>query len=124
MPSASFHAVSAGRIRVAICAGALLAAAIAAGPSLATDFASRSGERRVGEEGGSRGAPDHLKKKKNSLGHAKKIEKQALGVCRTNRLTYPRTHPTDAQLLLPPSHTSRSRLHTVGSTAKRPTCTS
>jgi hypothetical protein len=40
MPSASFHAVSAGRISVAICGGLLLAAAMAAAPSLATDFAS------------------------------------------------------------------------------------
>ena len=40
MPSASFHAVSAGRIRVAICGGAPLAAAMAAAPSAATDLAS------------------------------------------------------------------------------------
>ena len=38
MPSASFQAVSAGRIRVAICAP--FAAAIAAAPSAATDLAS------------------------------------------------------------------------------------
>ena len=40
MPSASFQAVSAGKISVAICGGALLAAAMAAAPSAATDFAS------------------------------------------------------------------------------------
>ena len=40
MPSASFQAVSAGRISVAICGGELLAAAIAAAPSFAMDFAS------------------------------------------------------------------------------------
>jgi hypothetical protein len=39
MPSASFQAVSAGRIRVAICGGELFAAAIAAAPSAATDLA-------------------------------------------------------------------------------------
>ena len=39
MPSASFQAVSAGRIKVAICGGELFAAAIAAAPSAATDFA-------------------------------------------------------------------------------------
>jgi hypothetical protein len=39
IPSASFHAVSAGRIRVAICGGELLAAAMAAAPSAATDLA-------------------------------------------------------------------------------------
>ena len=43
MPSASFQAVSAGRIRVAICGGELLAAAIAAAPSAATDLAVRRG---------------------------------------------------------------------------------
>ena len=48
MPSASFQAVSAGRIRVAICAGALLAAAIAAAPSAETDFAS--GEVRTQDD--------------------------------------------------------------------------
>ncbi len=40
MPSASFHAVSAGRISVAICGGALRAAAMAAAPSRATILAS------------------------------------------------------------------------------------
>ena len=40
MPSASFQAVSAGRMRVAIWPGVLRAAAMAAAPSRATDFAS------------------------------------------------------------------------------------
>ena len=48
MPSASFQAVSAGRIRVAICGGALLAAAIAAAPSAATDL--ESGEVRTQDD--------------------------------------------------------------------------
>ena len=39
-PEPSFHAVSAGRIRVAICPGGVRAAAIAAAPSAAIDIAS------------------------------------------------------------------------------------
>ena len=39
-PEPSFHAVSAGSISIAICPGGVRAAAIAAAPSAATDFAS------------------------------------------------------------------------------------
>src|SRR5258708_32680810 len=48
---------------------------------LAVQYA-RSGERRVGEEGRCRGAPDHLKKKKIRIGRAiKPGRKEQVGHC-------------------------------------------